>query len=129
MTVHSPTPAIVIVLPLMLQTLGGPAVKVTGWPEPPPVALTVNGSAPYALFASALKVIACEAADASPVLGSVDWSVWLPQSVSVAPLVCMPTVCGVQVAVQLALVCSSWFQVWVEMAVPSTVTSSCLRDG
>jgi hypothetical protein len=34
------------------------AVKVTGLPEPPPVALTVKGASPYVLFASAPNVIA-----------------------------------------------------------------------
>src|SRR5229473_4995785 len=51
----------VTVLPLVppdVQTPAGLAVKVTGFPEAPPVALTVKGASPYVLLPSAPNVIA-----------------------------------------------------------------------
>src|SRR5437867_684377 len=54
----------VMVLPLGLpevQTPAGLAVKVIGFPETPPVALTVNGASPYVLMESAAKLMVCVA--------------------------------------------------------------------
>jgi hypothetical protein len=61
-TVQAPVPAMVIVLPVVpeaRQTLAGVAAKVTGLPEPPPVALTVRGDTPYVRFGNGLKPIVC----------------------------------------------------------------------
>src|SRR6266851_1769460 len=51
----------VMVLPFVppeVQMLAGLAVKVTGLPDAPPVALTVKGASPYVLLPSAPNVIA-----------------------------------------------------------------------
>ena len=41
--VHVPIMTMVTVSPLTVHTLGVSELNVTGLPEPPPVALTVNG--------------------------------------------------------------------------------------
>ncbi len=55
-----PAPVIVIVAPFvppLVHWSVAPTEKVTGFPEAPPVALTVNAGSPNVLFGSALNVI------------------------------------------------------------------------
>ena len=57
-------PTRVMVCPLLpeaAQTPAGPALKVTGVPEPPPVALTVKGASPSRWLGSGPKLMACDA--------------------------------------------------------------------
>src|SRR6185436_6637863 len=58
-TAQLPAPVIVTVLPLMLQLPAAP--KVTGLPEPPPVAPIANGASPKVRLAIAPKTIDCAA--------------------------------------------------------------------
>ena len=55
-----PAPVIAIVAPFVLplvQLSVAPTENVTGFPEAPPVALTVNGASPNVLFANAANEI------------------------------------------------------------------------
>jgi hypothetical protein len=50
-------------VPADVQTAGGVAENVTGFPDPPPVAHTVNGPAPYVLLLKAPKLIVWDAGE------------------------------------------------------------------
>jgi hypothetical protein len=53
-TVQEPAETVVIVAPLAPPDVHAPdAMNVTGFPEAPPVALTVNGGSPYVRSAGA----------------------------------------------------------------------------
>ncbi|MNX46246.1 hypothetical protein D3C86_767840 [compost metagenome] len=53
-----PTPTMVTILPETVATDGLELVKITGFPEAPPVALSVNAASPNVLSGKAAKVIA-----------------------------------------------------------------------
>ena len=55
---HLPTPTIVTVLPVTVQTFGVDEVKLTGSPDDA-AALMVNGGTPKITLASGPKVIVC----------------------------------------------------------------------
>ena len=88
MIVHVPAPVIVTRFPDTVHTDGGAAVNVTGLPEPPPVALTVNGGSPKVLSASGPKVMVC----AIPVTVRMFVPVAVWPSGLVMVMLCMPWV-------------------------------------